>query len=216
LQIAEIFESIHGEINGHHQGRICTFIRTSGCNLKCPYCDTPNTQDSTFGSKMSLHEILTQASKFQNDYICVTGGEPLLQDEIWELLDSLYYNDFLVSVETNGTFDITPYYRYVDSFIIDFKVGVHNYNSLIRNYLNLRNKDVIKFVIGSEKDLINVSNNYSFLRHHYKQKSQKPIIAFSPILSENFTPKLLFECLKEHKIYNALISLQIHKFAGFN
>jgi 7-carboxy-7-deazaguanine synthase len=52
LQIAEIFESIHGEINGHHQGRVCTFIRTSGCNLKCPYCDTPNTQDPKYGTDL--------------------------------------------------------------------------------------------------------------------------------------------------------------------
>lgn len=216
MRIAEIFESIHGEVNGHHQGRICTFIRTSGCNLQCPYCDTPNTQELTFGSRMTRTEILDQTSNFQNDYICVTGGEPLLQAEIRHLLESLYYNDFHVSVETNGTIDITPFFRYVESFVIDFKVGVKNYNSLIQNYLNLRNEDVIKFVIGSEKDLINVSNNYSFLQHHYKQKRQKPIIAFSPIISENFTPKILFELLKKYKIHNSLISLQMHKFIGFD
>lgn len=217
MQIAEIFESISGEVNGHHQGRICTFVRTSGCNLKCSYCDTPETQNPKYGTNLKQDFILTEITKLKHDYICVTGGEPLLyKDHMLPFLETLYYNDFLVSVETNGTIDITPFFRYVDSFVIDFKINVPHYKSITKNYLNLRNTDVIKFVIGSETDLINVTNNYSFLQHHYKDKIQKPIIAFSPIISKNFTPKILFEYLKEYKIYNSLISLQMHKMSDFH
>lgn len=217
MRITEIFESISGEVNGHHQGRICTFLRTSGCNLQCPYCDTPETQDPKYGHNRSLDFIIEKITKLKHQYVCVTGGEPLLhKTEMLPLLETLYYNDFLVSVETNGTIDITPFFRYVDSFVLDFKVGVKNYKSIIKNYLNLRNTDVIKFVVGSENDVINTANNYSSLQYHYEYKQQKPIIAFSPIISETFTPKILFECLKEQEIYNSLVSLQIHKFTGFD
>lgn len=217
MRIAEIFESISGEVNGHHQGRICTFLRTSGCNLRCDYCDTPETQDSNYGYTISLDLVMEKITQLKHKYICVTGGEPLLhKTEMLPFLETLYYNNFLVSVETNGTIDITPFFRFVDSFVLDFKIGVKNYKSIIKNYLHLRNTDVIKFVVGSENDVLNVTNNYSFLQHHYKDKTQKPVIAFSPIISEIFTPKILFECLKEQEIYNSLISLQMHKFTEFN
>lgn len=180
-------------------------------------CDTPETQNLTNGSNLKQDSIIEKIMELEHKYICITGGEPLLQkNEIISLLEKLYYYDFLISVETNGTIDISPFFRYVDSFVIDFKLNLKYYFPFFKNYLNLRNKDVIKFVVGSEKEFVEATNNYSFLENHYKHKKEKPIIAFSPIISKTFTPKILFNLLKTYKIHNSLISLQMHKFAGFN
>jgi len=216
MKITEIFESIHGEVNGHHQGRICTFIRTSGCNLRCYYCDTPGTQNP-IGENTTFDSILDKIKYYNNQYLCITGGEPLLnKSQMVDLLSLLHFQNYKISVETNGTIDITPFYQYVESFVVDYKVGVDNYKPFLKNYINLRNTDVIKFVVGSEKDIIEIVNNFSFLEHQYKNKTQKPVISFSPIISETFTPKILFTGLKNNGIHNVLISVQIHKYIGFN
>jgi len=168
------------------------------------------------GSDLELGVIINKVEKLNHKYICFTGGEPLLyKSSIIPLLQILHKKGYYISVETNGTIDISPFFRYVESFVIDLKTGIPNYNMLVNNYTNLRKTDVIKFVVGSKKDLQNMINNYSFLQHHYIDKTQKPIIAFSPIISKTFTPKILFNTLLEHKIYNSLISLQMHKFIGF-
>ena len=109
--VADIFESFHGEVNGHHQGRLVTFIRLSGCNLRCPYCDTKETWDQLYGECLSPLQILDRVKKFGNSHICLTGGEPLIGDKsvLVDLLHILSENGFKISVETNGTISITPF-----------------------------------------------------------------------------------------------------------
>jgi 7-carboxy-7-deazaguanine synthase len=215
MKIAEIFPSIHGEVNGHHQGMMCTFIRISGCNLKCWYCDTTHTQDSNYGTEMSILQILQRVNEYKNKYVCLTGGEPLLnKPDILQLLFYLQQENFIVSVETNGTIDITPFFRYVDSFVIDYKIGVKNYQPYNFNFLHLRKKDVIKFVVD-KNNLQNSIDKYYLLQNLYIKNPIKPIFAFSPIISENFSAKDLYQFLRLHNIHNVLISLQIHKIANF-
>lgn len=215
MKIAEIFPSIHGEVNGHHQGMMCTFIRISGCNLKCWYCDTAHTQDSNYGTEMSILQILQRVNEHKNKYVCLTGGEPLLnKPDILQLLFYLQQENFIVSVETNGTIDITPFFRYVDSFVIDYKIGVKNYQPYNFNFLHLRKKDVIKFVVD-KNNLQNSIDKYYLLQNLYIKNPIKPIFAFSPIISENFSAKDLYQFLRLHDIHNVLISFQIHKIADF-
>lgn len=202
MQIAEIFESIHGEVNGHHQGRICTFIRTSGCNLQCPYCDTPETQETNHNFEMALVDIFGKVDKLGNHYVCVTGGEPLIQKNIIELLSVLWGWGFKLSIETNGTIDITPYFRYVESFVIDYKLHAPDM-MLPSNYNMLRKTDVIKFVIGSIEDFYKANEIVNLI-------DTKAIIAFSA-LQPDMPHITLAELLLKYKIKNALLSVQLHK-----
>lgn len=216
MKIAEIFSSIHGEVNGHHQGMMCTFIRISGCNLKCPYCDTEHTQDSNYGTEMSVLQIIQRVKECGNKHVCLTGGEPLLnKPDTLDLLYWLWQHNFSVSVETNGTIDITPFFRYVDSFVIDFKTGLKNYNFYHKNFLNLRKKDVIKFVVD-ENTFQAAVDQYYLYQSLYLNNNVKPIFAFSPILSEKFSAKKLYQMLRYKDIHDVLISVQLHKIVGLN
>ena len=87
MKIAEIFRSLQGE--GKNQGKPCLFIRLAGCNLNCHWCDTPYAQ--TGGMEMNLDVILEQVWRLNPPYVCITGGEPLLQaDDLEPLLVSLH------------------------------------------------------------------------------------------------------------------------------
>ena len=83
MKIAEIFQSIQGE--GKNQGKPCLFIRLAGCNLHCRWCDTAYAQ--TGGTEMSIDTILERVLRLNPSYVCITGGEPLLQaDELEQLV----------------------------------------------------------------------------------------------------------------------------------
>ena len=83
MQLAEIFYSVQGE--GRLVGIPSVFIRTSGCNLRCVWCDTPYTSWAPEGKKWSVTEILGEVAKYPSRHIVVTGGEPFLAAEIEEL-----------------------------------------------------------------------------------------------------------------------------------
>ena len=101
MKITEIFPSIQGEST--LQGLTCLFIRLTGCNLDCRYCDTVYAREG--GTEMSLDEILDIVEGYGLEIVCITGGEPLLQKETSLLAIELLYRGHIVSLETNGTFD---------------------------------------------------------------------------------------------------------------
>ena len=101
MVIAETFASIQGE--GMLVGVPSFFIRTSGCNLRCAWCDTPYTSWQPEGERRSVRELLTAASAAGLRHVVVTGGEPLLQREIGELTHALASNGHHITVETAGT-----------------------------------------------------------------------------------------------------------------
>ncbi len=101
MWINEIFHSIQGE--GRYAGEPSTFIRTSGCNLRCWFCDTPDTSWDPQGQRIPLAQIVEQVARYECRRVVVTGGEPLLQPEFNELIDRLNRNAHLVTVETAGT-----------------------------------------------------------------------------------------------------------------
>lgn len=202
--IFEIFQSIHGEVNGHHQGRIVTFVRVSGCNLRCSYCDTPETQDRLAGVNMTIPEILDTVISLNNDYVCITGGEPLMnKGQMLELTGLLFDRGFKISVETNGTFDITPYFRYVESFVVDYKIGEKFVST---NLTRLRKKDVIKFLIGSYIDYVEARGVILKTPFH----ERKGIFAMSPQLPK-MTAKELAKVMLSEKVPNTVLSVQLHK-----
>ena len=101
MQIAEIFYSIQGE--GRFVGIPSVFIRTSGCNLRCVWCDTPYTSWAPEGKKWSVGEILGEVAKYSSRHIVVTGGEPFLAAEIGELTTRIKPLGAHITIETAGT-----------------------------------------------------------------------------------------------------------------
>lgn len=212
--IAEIFESFHGEVNGHHQGRIVTFIRISGCNLKCPYCDTKETWDHLYGENISPLIILNKVRDIGHKHICLTGGEPLLhKSEVLDLLNVLWSEGYKISVETNGTIDITPFFKYVESFVIDYKMNLvpDSVKRITSNYQRLRNTDVIKFVIKDKEEAIQAFYIKKTLEPIFD--SSRVVFAFSPVMP-GLPAKELAILLINHKVHNSVLSLQIHKIIG--
>jgi len=99
--ISETFTSLQGE--GMLAGVASFFIRTSGCNLRCRWCDTPYTSWVPEGSRRSVVDLATEAESSGARHVVVTGGEPLLQREIAELTERLHEAGFHITVETAGT-----------------------------------------------------------------------------------------------------------------
>lgn len=202
IKINEIFFSIQGESS--YVGFPTVFVRTSGCNLRCGYCDTTYAYYS--GQLMSEDEIVAEVSKHNARYVCVTGGEPLLQKNIPSLLTRLCDLDYKVSLETSGSLDCGPVDPRVKK-IIDVKTpGSGEGNSFLE--ANLRFADVnteFKFVICSEDDFT-WAENFS-KTHGLFERSQ---VLYSPAfrrVSENWLAKKI---LSENS--SARLQLQLHKY----
>ena len=101
MRIAEIFYSIQGE--GSLLGVPSIFVRTSGCNLRCSWCDTPYTSWNPEGEDWSLDGILTAVKVYPAKHVVVTGGEPMIAREIAGLTSSLRDSDYHITIETAGT-----------------------------------------------------------------------------------------------------------------
>ncbi|PSP98234.1 radical SAM protein [Halobacteriales archaeon QS_5_70_17] len=101
LPINELFESLQGE--GKLAGVPSVFVRTSGCNLRCWFCDSYHTSWEPTGAWMDIDEVIEAVRSYDADHVVVTGGEPLLHDAVVDLLDRLSAAGYHTTVETNGT-----------------------------------------------------------------------------------------------------------------
>ena len=116
LRITEIFHSIQGEST--HAGRPCVFVRLTGCNLRCRWCDSEYT--FTGGEKMSLDDVVARVRSYGCRLVEITGGEPLAQSESLALIERLCDDGLEVLIETSGSIDITPVDRRA-KIILDVK-----------------------------------------------------------------------------------------------
>ncbi len=149
MEITEIFYSLQGE--GKNIGLPTTFIRTAGCNMRCEWCDTDYAWGR--GTKMDIPEIINKTAKYPSHRYCITGGEPLLQKDLMELLEHLLeLGD--VSIETNGSLDIEPFVSTKGMISMDYKTPSSSMTSKVRkeNVDLLREKDQLKFVIANVDD----------------------------------------------------------------
>ena len=103
MRIAEIFRSIQGE--GQYAGTPSAFVRTSGCNLRCWFCDTPYASWEPEGRRMTWQAVMAEVQRLGCEHVVITGGEPMLQPELVPLTRALGQNGFLVTIETAGTVD---------------------------------------------------------------------------------------------------------------
>lgn len=219
-KVIEIFGSIDGE--GRRAGELTTFIRLSGCNLKCSWCDTNYSQDGKCGTMMSLEEIMDKVREIGYTNITVTGGEPLIHNGIDVLLSTLSEAGYDVNVETNGSKDPTPYimdYEHFRNvwFTIDYKAkssGMQKAMSLV-NFHNLRSCDVIKFVVGSREELEDAYAIMNELESYWAtyglNGNQPPLIYFSPVFGM-IEPVEIVDFMKEKHLSRFVrVQLQLHK-----
>jgi 7-carboxy-7-deazaguanine synthase len=149
LIVNEIFHSIQGESS--RAGLPCVFIRLTSCNLRCTYCDTAYA--FVEGAARSVESILEEVRSFCCRLVEVTGGEPLLQEPVHELLTGLCDEGYEVLLETGGSLDIGKVDPRVRR-IVDFKCpgSLMEKKNLWRNVDLLRPTDEVKFVIGDRRD----------------------------------------------------------------
>jgi len=149
LLVNEIFSSIQGEST--HAGLPCTFIRLTGCNLRCSYCDTRYAFDE--GRPMEIDAILAQVRRFDCRLVELTGGEPLIQDQATDLVTALLDENLEVLLETNGSQPIDR----VDPRcvrIMDLKCPGSGESERMHwdNLVHLTARDELKFVMGDRAD----------------------------------------------------------------
>ncbi len=149
LIINEIFYSIQGETS--RTGLPTTFVRLTGCPLRCSYCDTKYAFKKGF--KKSFDEIIIEIDKNKTKYITITGGEPLAQKDILLFMKELCDLEYSVSIETSNAYTIENIDPRV-SIILDIKTPASNEadKNMIQNYNFLKPKDEIKFVICNLSD----------------------------------------------------------------
>lgn len=149
LRITEIFYSLQGETRT--SGLPTVFVRLTGCPLRCQYCDSAYA--FTGGHIFSLEAILTQVASYKPRYVCVTGGEPLAQANVLNLLGKLCDADYQVSIETSGALDISGVDPRV-SIVLDLKTpdSAESQRNLYQNVDLLKSQDQVKFVLCSRAD----------------------------------------------------------------
>ncbi len=101
IKVVEIFKTVEGE--GSWVGLPVSFIRLEGCNLRCPWCDTPYSYDGKSYKEYTIEEIFNSVEKFGLKRLCITGGEPFLTEELPDILEIFLNNGYRILVETNGT-----------------------------------------------------------------------------------------------------------------
>ena len=209
MKISEIFESLEGEAG--HAGEPAVFVRVSKCNFAleghpCPFCDTSYSWSG--GSDMSLTEIVDRIYKVKSRYtesVTITGGEPLIHDEIYNLIKLIKTNGFKVRVETNGSIPIKQNMG-VDCWSLDIKTpcsgnSEHNYYP---NLYRLRSRDQVKFIVKDDVDL-------EFVKNALDEYSTLAKIYLQPVWGE-CDLGWLWEKVKE--IPGAIFSLQLNKVVG--
>lgn len=175
IRLTEIFHSIQGESS--FAGLPCVFVRLTGCNLRCRWCDSEYT--FTGGTRVSIDEIISRVTAYGCSLVEVTGGEPLAQPEAFDLIRRLCDEGFDVLIETSGSIDVSP----VDGrarLILDLKCpgSGEEEKNLWSNLDRLRPQDEIKFVIADRRDYewaLGVIESYQL---------QKRTLLFSPVWAE--------------------------------
>ena len=202
MKICEIFTSIQGESS--YAGVPCIFIRVTGCNLRCTYCDTSYAYSE--GRELTEQEILSEVSRIGLNVVEITGGEPLLQHDVPRLVRRLIDDGHTVLIETNGSQDI----KGIDTraiIILDMKTPDSGMSGEMRisNLAYLKPVDELKFVIASRDD-------YEWSRNFIREHSVigKCTILFSPVFGE-LDPQDLSRWVIEDRL-EVRLNVQLQKY----
>lgn len=201
MKIAEIFTSIQGESS--FCGLPCTFVRTSGCNLRCAYCDTPYALEG--GEELSLNQVVDRVKQSGISLVELTGGEPLLQEECYGLMNRLLKEGYTALLETNGSLSLEAVDQRVVK-IMDMKCPGSGMSEQM-NFSNLDcldGKDEVKFVVGDRVDFDWAKG----IMHAYRLV-EKCKVLISPILSQ-LQPRELAGWIL-HERMPVRLQVQLHK-----
>ena len=222
MVITEIFKSIQGE--GTRAGLPCIFVRLTGCNLRCTWCDTAYAFHG--GKKMSVDEILSRVQDLsggQAGSLCgdaavplveLTGGEPLLQEEVYSLAEKLLAAGYTVLIETSGERDLRRLPTQIIK-IVDVKCPDSGEADTfeMRNLAALGANDEVKFVISTRRD-------YEFARQfsaEHRLAERVNAVLFSPVFDDpegkwqGLEPRTLVEWILADGL-PVRLGLQLHKF----
>lgn len=208
-KVVEKFISINGE--GLHSGQLSVFIRFAHCNLNCIYCDTKwaNNENAKY-EIMTEEEIYSYIKGTGIKNVTLTGGEPLLQKRIQELLKLIASDNSLnVEIETNGSICLNNFLLKENgpSFNMDYKLKGSGMESFMKtsNFKYLTKKDVVKFVVSSLNDLEDTKDiiyKFNLLR--------KTNIYLSPVF-DKISPETIVNFMKDNKLNDVTLQIQIHK-----
>lgn len=207
-KVVEIFESINGE--GMKAGELSVFIRFRGCNLCCGYCDTKwaNEADASY-IEMELEEVVEKVQDYHVKNVTVTGGEPLLQEGICELLQVLSKRGYSVEIETNGSISLKKCAGKAPdvSFTMDYKLPGSNMEQEMdtANFAVLTAKDTVKFVVS---DGIDLERAFEVSKEH--GLGRKCNILLSPVFGA-IEPEEIVTFMKENHWTEARLQIQMHK-----
>ncbi|HPI20739.1 MAG TPA: radical SAM protein [Candidatus Kapabacteria bacterium] len=217
LFVNEIFYSIQGE--GSHIGMPCIFVRMQGCNLRCKWCDTSYAQEimelypisiykekKSFPNLIKLKELIKIIKSYNCKLICITGGEPLVQNETTFLIKELCNLEYTVLVETNGSIPILCI-DHRASLIMDLKCPSSGMTEHIiySNIDFLTLNDEIKFVIENQEDYLWAKN----LIKEYSLERRVKEILISPVFSKIDLEKLAEWILTDN--LPVRLQVQLHK-----
>lgn len=203
LVIHEIYASVQGEST--FAGLPCTFVRTTGCNLRCSWCDT--TQAFYGGTRMARADVLAKALSFETELVELTGGEPLLQPGVIPLLTELCDRGRTVLIETSGEADVSRVDPRVHK-IMDLKAPGSGESARNRwsNLDHLTNRDEIKFVLAGRED-------YEWMRGVIRERGlagrTKNLLA-STVFGKLATKELVAWVLEDK--LPVRVQLQMHKY----
>lgn len=207
--VVEKFVSINGE--GSRAGELAVFVRFRKCNLNCSYCDTKwaNGEDAK-AEVMSAEEIAGYVRNTGVKNITLTGGEPLLQSDIYNLIKILTEQGNSVEIETNGSISIAELSQQEcrPLFTLDYKLpdSCMEHAMLTENYKYLDKNDVVKFVAGSKSDLekaLQIIKKFNL--------TEKCHVYISPVF-DRINPVEIVDFMAENRLNNVKLQLQLHKF----
>lgn len=208
-KVVEKFVSINGE--GRWAGELAVFIRLAYCNLECSYCDTMwANKEGVDYTPMTKDEIRDYILGTGVERITLTGGEPLLDPKVKDLLQYLVDTTSVnIEIETNGSVDIKPFALSERiSFTLDYKGPSSGMEGLMKvdNYNLLREWDTVKFVLGSKEDLEKAK---AIIEEH--RLLDKAKVYFSPSY-DKLESKDIVEFMIENNLNKVKMQLQLHKY----
>ena len=203
LTVNEIFHSIQGE--SRRAGEPCVFVRLTACDLRCSWCDTPYSFHE--GSKRSLDDVIAEVEGYRCPLVEITGGEPLLQEEVYPLMERLLALGHTVMIETGGHRSIARVPQAVLK-IVDVKCpgSGESHRNHWENLSLLGPGDEVKFVLKDRAD-------YEFARDviaRHGLQGKAGAILLSPVHGV-LDPRLLAEWVLADRL-QVRVQLQLHKF----
>ncbi len=206
LKINEIFKSIQGESS--YIGLPCIFIRLTGCNLNCSYCDTDYAKKN--GTFYNCDKIMKSIEKFECNLVEITGGEPLLQEGVYDLFKKLLKRKYTVLLETNGSISLKQIPKEVIK-IMDIKCPDSDMSDKMNyeNFKFLTHCDEIKFVIKSKKDY-----EWAKEKIHLYSLNKISHVIISPVWNEVSPAKISKWILRDN--LPVRFQMQLHKIIGIS